>query len=312
MGTINFYSEHMVQAAAPQHVSAPEGGESYFISVDGSEASELAFNIARAGLFRAGRDCYNVATITNSKKENLPFQYRPDFIEEKFQSKIYADAQSGSAKFIRKELEEGKTTKETLWDLSQLWGATVIVTGMHGRKGPKADLTVAGSAVQHLAQQNLPVAIIKDSNMTVVKDHYRFGVLFDGSANSEKVLQKTLSLMNDNDRLSIVTVVEENQMEHSRIQSTVAGICGERAYDAILLEREINQTIKARIKEYLKEQSENDMYIDFVCIGSRGLNVGNAADGDNFMGRRAQEMIAFGKLNVIFIPGNQWGTKFQS
>ena len=141
--------------------------------------------------------------------------------------------------------------------------------------------------------------------MTVVKDHYRFGVLFDGSANSEKVLQKTLSLMNDNDRLSIVTVVEENQMEHSRIQSTVAGICGERAYDAILLEREINQTIKARIKEYLKEQSENDMYIDFVCIGSRGLNVGNAADGDNFMGRRAQEMIAFRKLNVIFIPGNQ-------
>ena len=50
------------------------------------------------------------------------------------------------------------------------------------------------------------------------------------------------------------------------------------------------------------EQAEDDSYIDFVCVGNRGLNVGNAADGDNFMGNVASSMIAMRQLNVIFIP----------
>lgn len=61
-------------------------------------------------------------------------------------------------------------------------------------------------------------------------------------------------------------------------------------------------TIKNRIKQYLREQDENDAYVDFVCVGNRGLNVGNAVDGDNFMGNVAASMIAMRQLNVIFIP----------
>ena len=44
------------------------------------------------------------------------------------------------------------------------------------------------------------------------------------------------------------------------------------------------------------------MYVDFVCVGNRGLNVGNAAEGDNYLGRVAQAMIAMKRLNVIFVP----------
>lgn len=67
------------------------------------------------GLFRPEKDVFNVCTITNPAKVDLPFQYKPDYIEEKYQAKIWKNAQAGSAKFIKKEIEEAKTTKETLW-----------------------------------------------------------------------------------------------------------------------------------------------------------------------------------------------------
>ena len=90
--------------------------QNYLVGVDGSEASELAFKIAMKCLFKpAHKDKFNVATITDKKKDYLPVQYKPDFIEEKYQAKIYANAQSGDAKFIKKEIEEGKSSKETLW-----------------------------------------------------------------------------------------------------------------------------------------------------------------------------------------------------
>ena len=108
------------------------------VAVDGSEASELAFSVAMRALFRPGKDVFNVCTITNTKKDYLPFHLRPEYIEEKYQSKIYANAQSGYAKFLKKEIEQDKTTKETLFELAQTYCADIIVTGMHGRKGPKA------------------------------------------------------------------------------------------------------------------------------------------------------------------------------
>ena len=115
-----------------------KGGHNYMVAVDGSEASELAFTLAMNGLFRPGLDNFHVCTITCAQKDNLPFQYRADYIEDKYQSKIYRNAQSGDAKFIKKEKEADKTTKEQLWAVAQQYHTNIIVTGMHGRKGPKA------------------------------------------------------------------------------------------------------------------------------------------------------------------------------
>ena len=68
----------------------------------------------------------------------MPFTYQPDYIEAKYQGKIWRWSEDNKAKFIKKEVEHEKTTKETLWDQAQLLKSSVIVTGMHGRKGPKA------------------------------------------------------------------------------------------------------------------------------------------------------------------------------
>ena len=128
----------MVEAQNAAFGPNTRGGQNYLVAVDGSEASELAFTLAMHGLFRPGLDNFHVCTITNSKKEGLPFQYRPDYIEDKYQAKIWRNAQSGEARFLKKEVEEGKSTKEQLWKVAQDCHSNVIVTGMHGRKGPKA------------------------------------------------------------------------------------------------------------------------------------------------------------------------------
>ena len=88
------------------------------------------------GLYREGIDKFNVCTITNSKKE-LPFNFRPEYIEEKYMAKIYAMANTGSSTFIKREIAEGKNTKETLYDVAKELKSSIIVCGQHGRKGPK-------------------------------------------------------------------------------------------------------------------------------------------------------------------------------
>ena len=104
----------------------------------------------------------------------------------------------------------------------------------------------------------------------------------------------------DVDRLTTITVIEPG-MDHNAIRPKVQALCGERA-EIVVLENQPNMLIKNRIKMYLREQSEDDNYVDFVCVGNRGLNVGSAADGDNYMGTVASSMIAMRQLNVIFMP----------
>ena len=142
---------------------------------------------------------------------------------------------------------------------------------------------------------------MKDTNMHIVKDKYRWGVLFDGSAIAVKVLEKTLGMIGSNSQLTIITVVEPT-LDGSAIKPKIDAVCGERQYESVILENMPSCTIKDRIKMYLREQAEDDSYIDFVCVGNRGLNVGNAADGENYLGTVANAMIAMKKLNVVFIP----------
>lgn len=188
-------------------------GHSYFIGVDGSEQSDLAFDVVMHGLFRSTKDTFNVCHITDSKKDYLPFCHTPEYLEAKYQGKIWVWSNDNKAKFIKKEVENEKTTKETLWNQAQLNKASIIVTGMHGRKGPKADLTVAGTAVQFLYQgEKLPLVVVKDPRRRGegLKGSYRFGVCFDGSSASQKCLKVVLSMMADHDKLVVITCQEPN------------------------------------------------------------------------------------------------------
>jgi len=76
--------------------------------------------------------------------------------------------------------------------------SSIVVIGGHGRKGPKADETVLGSAIQYLSLDfRMPCLIIKDRKPRSEKPDgcLRWGVCYDSSEKSKKVLQLVCSLM---------------------------------------------------------------------------------------------------------------------
>jgi nucleotide-binding universal stress UspA family protein len=141
----------MVEASTDQQEA--QRAHHYLVAVDGSEASDLAFSVAMDGLYRPKIDNFTVATVTNSKKENLPFNFKPEYLEDKYQAKIFKMSNMGKGHYLSREIDHvaNKTTKETLYELSQEVKATVLVCGNHGRKGPKDASTYLGSTTKHMA-----------------------------------------------------------------------------------------------------------------------------------------------------------------
>lgn len=77
-----------------------------------------------------------VGHIRNDKKEYLTWNMKSAYIAEMFETRILDLGKA--AEFAMIDLDESKTTKECLWALAQERKASLIVTGMHGRKGLKA------------------------------------------------------------------------------------------------------------------------------------------------------------------------------
>lgn len=74
------------------------------------------------------------------------------------------------------------------------------------------DLTIAGSSVNFLAQQDKPVVIIKDGRM---RDEgrgksFRFGALYDRSSQAKQALQVVLDMMAPQDKLVTISCTEPN------------------------------------------------------------------------------------------------------
>lgn len=90
----------------------------------------------------------------------------------------------------------------------------MIVVGYHGRKGPKADPTVLGSAVHFLGMEAAaPIAVIKVRNTRSDKADgaFRWAVCFDGADCSFVGFEEVAKVMHKGkDIIEIVTVVKSD------------------------------------------------------------------------------------------------------
>jgi nucleotide-binding universal stress UspA family protein len=105
---------------------------------------------------------------------------RTNYLHDCYSAKVIPLGTYG--RFVQREVEEFKTIKECLWELAADEKADIMVVGNHGRKGPKGDETVCGSAIQYLSLNNrFPVLILKDYRPRSVKPDgcLRWGVCFD-------------------------------------------------------------------------------------------------------------------------------------
>jgi len=135
--------------------------QTFFVGTDGSDASDMGFNVVMKDMLREDIDHLVVGHISDKKKDYLPWNMRSNFVADAMEAKLMPIGQKG--RYCHREKDEGKTTKEMLWDLAEFEKATIVCVGNHGRKGPKGDLSVAGTAIEYLSlNSTFPCLIIKD------------------------------------------------------------------------------------------------------------------------------------------------------
>lgn len=89
-------------------------------------------------------------------------------------------------KYLEEECKtsQGETPKSVLNRMALDHNVDLTVVGFHGRKGPKDDPTVMGSAVQFMAQNAGSSILIVKNGLTREKSPdgiFKFGILVDGS-----------------------------------------------------------------------------------------------------------------------------------
>jgi len=155
----------------------------------------------------------------------------------------------------------------------------IIVTGMNGRKGPKADHTIIGTTIEYLQKEAIcPIVIVKDMIARASKKDkkYRFGVCYDTSAKSRVALKTVLNMMSPEDDVTIITI-KESDIQLSNVESQVNSICGMynvSHHKIEILERESSYVSNFEVlKKYLIHESDEHNYIDFVACGNSGQNL---------------------------------------
>ena len=74
----------------------------------------------------------------------------------------------------------------------------------------------------------------------------------------------------DHDKITIVTCLEP-LVDHEKCKESIRKIVEPRKHEIVVIERETNHTIYQRIKKYLKDEMNDNNYIDFVAVGSKGV-----------------------------------------
>ena len=118
-----------------EHKSEYTHPQTFFVGIDGSEYAEAAFKICKRGLFRESCDKLVLGHIRNKEKHYLAWNFKPEYIQEIYETRLLDIGKKGE--FAITDVFDDKPTKECLFNLAQERHATVIVTGMQGRKGIK-------------------------------------------------------------------------------------------------------------------------------------------------------------------------------
>lgn len=101
-----------------ESVAAAPTCQNYFIGIDGSDASEDAFQVVMNGL-RRNDDKITAAHVHDSRKDFLPWNMKPHYIREVYSCKLMILGEKGT--FASKEFVGGAetTTKSALAELAE-------------------------------------------------------------------------------------------------------------------------------------------------------------------------------------------------
>jgi len=196
-----------------------------------------------------------------------------------------------------------ETAKSCLNDMARECKADITVVGYHGRKGPKADPTIMGSAVQFMSINSAsPVMIIKDakSRQTSPDGYFTLALCCDGSKKSLDALELMCKMRSGDDRIYVI-ICEQANIDSKKIKETVAEMLEDRECidkaDIQIIPSEPGRRSKDLIREHICDNK--DLYIDYIFVGNKGADYSGTVD--DYLGSVANEIIRHTKLNTVFM-----------
>jgi hypothetical protein len=147
----------------------------YCVAVDGSQSSEYAFNLVLNELYKKGDKIY-IVHISNSQKANdLPYDYQPETILSKYDTKLSGKLLKSHFEVINKERDA--KNDHALVQVNEIAIAkkcTLLVMGFHGHKcnNNKNELT---KGINYIINNiKLPTIIVKENSQRKSKENNSF------------------------------------------------------------------------------------------------------------------------------------------
>lgn len=244
------------------------------------------------------------------KNEYLTMDMKPDFIRDKADTECIALGDRWL--FDDMEMVEGgKTAKELLNEAAARNNAHVCVVGWHGRKGPKKDPTVMGSAVQYMGiNATVPVFILKDpiARKDKPNEEFKWCALIDGSKESLRSLIYMAKMKQNQDAIEII-ICEQANINTEVIQNVCLIILEEMGVKKRSLTLEQNNIsftmlklsgsnkVADVVRTYVMEQAD---YIDFLFLGNTGADF-SSKDKNKYIGSVANTIIRSTRINTFFM-----------
>ena len=177
-----------------------------------------------------------------------------------------------------------------------------MVVGFHGRKGPKADPTVMGTAVQYLSVHSVaPVIIIKEPLSRKERpEGFSFASCCDGSWSSTKSLELLCNMRGPADKIHII-ICEQHNIDTSKIRQNVSDHLEERDClefaEINVIKSVYGKATKDLIREYILDRPSK--FCDFIIVGNKGADFSGSKD--KYLGSVANEILIHTKLNTVFV-----------
>lgn len=244
------------------------------------------------------RDHITVLHVYDDSKTYLPLEQRKEYIYRTTESQLAARFSQSHYSLVWIPRDPSKTTRETLFEAAQRQGIDVMVVGFHGRRGPKGDTTIMGSAVDfHLHQGAFSLMIVKNQlhRSRIPYGSFNWIVLTDGSPQSEKSFQATLSMMRkERDNLYVLHGRESRADSFRHIyepQFERLGVQG--AYIEIDIRRKIF------VEQLIEFLNSWEVRIDITVVGVYGVTA--TTSGLENVGSVATDIVKHVKGNVLVI-----------
>jgi nucleotide-binding universal stress UspA family protein len=238
-----------------------------------------------------------VIHVFDTTKTYLSPELRSDYIYQTTESQLLPYLSPGKYSLVWVPHEPSKTTREQLVETAQVQNATVMVVGFHGRRGPKEDATVMGSAVDHsLHRGNFNMIIIKNliHRANVPHGSLNWVVLTDGSAKAEQSFRTAVTMVRrDIDNVYVIhgrTSPSETLKTQYDSMIASSGIRG--AYFDIDIKR---STFTEELIDFLNCW---EVRVDFTVLGANGS--GRSASTGK-IGSVANEIIKLVRTNILIV-----------